>query len=603
MNQNITGIGGSKRPYEGELFSVNKKPKIEEIGGTETSALSCLPPSLSLPLDILLNMMQFLSFKDFLTCRQLSNRIRNEVDLSGLWKKFSRKERIDFDWPGLEKEHYPERARYQIGKSLFIYVKAKENLLENGSIFSTQKVKELYSRFEDWMIRYPLLGGYLWRDLSSHSAVHLASISKFKTTFERMGELLSAHSSEVAGALLLKGLYCLDHWQPISQPQILHKSLSYLKGAIREGATCASDVAMRLFPMLPYHFCSELARASADKGADYFGLQVFLEKVPIMADGLYNDGIWDPPILATFCRIHVEFEKDRAAKLYDQAIEGYLKSHHPIPIPLLLTAAKTNADCNERLKASKYYNWVFSLSEEEGRAVSYATYLAAASEEYKLGHWKKASKYYDQGFSLATEEDKLAKKEHEEQFFHVKYVEAAEVEVKRGNLQKASKYYEKAFFLLDKEDPDGSWDCDVYADAANLEFKLGNWQKALEYYDQAFSISEKGRKELSYDYVMVAFLKFKLENWKEAAECLNATFGTTDDSDKREISQEMYIEMAQKFEEIAKAHEKYGSEKWKEVFSLYDGAVSAYILAGLHVPDHLHQRWQEIMKRLYGGEG
>ncbi len=601
MNPDITSLSGSKRPYEGELFPVNKKPKIEEIGATETRAsngLNGLGSSFPWPSDILVNMMQFLNFKDFLTCRQLSNRIRNEVDLSFLWRKFSKKERLDFDWPDFEKEYYPERARYQIGKSLFIYVKAKENLLEDG-IPSTQEIQELYRRFEYWMSRYPLLGGYIWKDLTSLAP---SLFTTFKTEFEQAGEALSSHSSKVAGSLLLKGLFHLIRYpgahqqQQVPPSQVLHESLSYLKGAIREGATCASDLAIRSlclfrdqihnFESLSYSFCHVLARASADKGPDYSGLERFVKEYPEILPSLYESGVWDPPILAEFARKAANLPYTREAELYDQAIEGYLKSDHPIPVSLFINAARTNSTLNNNQQASEYFSRAFSLIEERGDDVDSEVYSDAGEVEEELENWQKTSEYYHRAFFLTLKngdevDPGLCRK-------------IAFVEAKLGNLQTASAFYDQAFYRLKEENKkeksvplgpfsvtiSGGFSADVYEDAAVVEFKLKNWQTALEYYNEAFS---EGHVVSYEDYEKLAFIESKLKNWQKAAKYCHKAHELCLKGDKS-LSHEC-IEMAQKFEELA--NKECDLREWTKAISWYKTAIVAYSLGQLAPPDSL----------------
>lgn len=135
-----------KRPFEGTIDTeapASKKQKLE-------------PPSsqvvpVTLNGDIMSRIVGLLSSKDILKFSAVAKSVESWTE--AIFQEMRKNERLDFSWSCSEKEPYPQRASYVLGKALTVYVDRREKLIKiippdsTASRPSREKVETLHKSF------------------------------------------------------------------------------------------------------------------------------------------------------------------------------------------------------------------------------------------------------------------------------------------------------------------------------------------------------------------------------------------------------------------------------------------------------------------------
>ncbi len=403
------------------------------LGEQNFSFFGCLP---DVPLEIIVSFLP--TRKNLLVFEQLfTGAMRYTIPA---WKKHMQRENLNFNWSLPEGELYPTRACYFHGKALAMYCNVREKLFNknpDGSLLgpTSEQVQKLFLRFRGIMERYPSsLGAFLWKDLNS---LHRLNSSHYHHLFQRDFSVESK-----TGDLLLKGLsYLVEHPFEMAvegeeQQKFYRLAFKSLNGAIQEGATCASLLAIRIlcpkYKEADWYY--NLALASAIKG-DWRGLDLFVVKFPEKALEFFNKGISYPPILAAVgCQ-----------KMVDQ--RGGIQIGDLSLVESLLDEA---------------------IKDYKDRAPAYV-YEKAALAKFHLEKLKEAEDYYDKAIVL-----------YDNRTPAIVYCNASFTKIRARKWEEAKNYSDQAIVAYGNDIPPAA-----YGRAAYIEFGLGKFKAAKDYYDKA----------------------------------------------------------------------------------------------------------------------
>lgn len=277
-----------------------------------------------LPPEILDNILSNFSHLELSRLEQFDKGCKNFTQRR--WKDLTISHRFDFDWSCCRQERYPEKTRFVLGKALETYMVHRLSLL-----YKATTVAKVALCFEGVMKRYPVLGAFIYSDLSSFEPFE----TPHKELFQRELALLKLKETNAGGDLLLQALLEATKVKPPGQQPLAERTTrlgaSYLKfkKAIEANATCASMFALRLL-----HFRENslnplllnLSQFSIWKNRDYRGLEFYLnlDNEANVASKLYAEGVFEPPVLADLSvKASLEGNLNQAEELIDSAIVSY----------------------------------------------------------------------------------------------------------------------------------------------------------------------------------------------------------------------------------------------------------------------------------------
>ncbi len=321
-----------KRPYEGTM-------EIEEPVAKKQKLESSSPVVPLLYGDIIACIVRYLPIRDLIKFSAVAKKVEGWTEV--IFSERAKQERFDFSWSCCEKEAYPERASYVLGKALTVYVHRCEELFKNPPSPSPlialrplqAQVETLHRSFRGVMKRFPSLGSYIWKDLNSLASTLLQSSDE--KIFVDVSLFPSSENAPLTsikgGDELLKGLshlttYCDRRWRrDFANPSLsLGAAFPHLRASIEAKATCAGYLGIKILAPLSFAtngYCKHLAILSASH-QDYRGIEEAIVRSILQSKQSFRKGLYYPPILVSI-GIQADNPIKSAETFFEKAIKGY----------------------------------------------------------------------------------------------------------------------------------------------------------------------------------------------------------------------------------------------------------------------------------------
>lgn len=369
MNPIINIHQGMKRANDGELPLSppikRERTVYQELPHLEWSGVDMLP-------ELVLSVVEFFSSKELLIFEQVAKGY--EAFTQRKWKQLTKEERLDFDWADLQKETYPEKPRYRLGKAVIMYVEARA---EKGIAKKPKAAdfKSLFQRFEKAMLRFPSFGNFVIEDLSTQSDLlegWFEEIDDDELTRNLENFESESTSNEFGGDLMLDGLLHIGIWDlmdidPISDEgrDLQKRIFNSLMTAIQKNATCASYLALKFstYPD-PTVYYYQFATKSIEIRKDYRGLEQYLIIFKEEVDRLYNEGLRYPPILVA--KANKSLDNEEKDRLLTLAIKDYGKY---VPVRVLQNAGYVNVQLEKYREAHDLLTQAIAYYKGQGKEV------------------------------------------------------------------------------------------------------------------------------------------------------------------------------------------------------------------------------------------
>ncbi len=351
-----------------------KRLKIEQNEITEQNPFMELT---DFPLDIFFKILGIISLNGCLLMNQLSK--KHSFHMEYYWRALSQQNKWDFEWAESQTYPYPAQLNYfqtflisdyvnrrpsffPINNNVKIRVKNKllSHSINETWIKNPFLLHNLWVSLEKYFISFPLVGTYIWQDVSYFRNLSVRKILLAPPRFKSKEMDLENHSlKKYGGDELLKGLFFLTkYFEEIliydastktyllqGKEERSEKSREFyatafgcLKEAMIQKATCASSLAIKVFTPLQNltqqlhlaglsgdhsSFCYDLALLSNKLGDDR-GLKAILN--PLFSSGeqvksMYQLVCRHPHVLIRMVELEPDLHKQEA--LLDTICQNY----------------------------------------------------------------------------------------------------------------------------------------------------------------------------------------------------------------------------------------------------------------------------------------
>lgn len=463
-----------------------------------------------LPEDVVFEISEFLDFSALLrldaSCTQAAKLTQRR------WKQLTKKERFNFQWSSCNsnKELYPVKSQYLMGKALLSYVLEKETLEWSTNVhlpLSKDQAQQLLQRFEALMVRYPVVGAVLWKDLTRSGDLASEHRKIYELTAENLLKSRNVAQIGEGGDLLVCGLLTLQ--DVLANPNnnvILGRSFTYFQKAISKKASCASVIALAalrhlLVQNLAHSFVQSLAENAAQL-RDFRGLDKLFTHFPGAVLNFHNNGLFYPPVLERMAYLaeNQNAPTDVVNRSYESALEAY--GLDEAPASLVIRVADT------KYKQGKYEEAVMLYHKAGSDPVFKPTaHLMLASCYWNLKQWDFAEYYVD---LLLAGDIQLGKS---------MLIIAAWTKFKLGKSKEADQLVDKMLASQDR----ASVCCDQLSDAMFIKMSVSKWVEA-----EAFIEEMRSRYMNSMHFGALfncGYVKLMLGKWRDAHIFLTQALG------------------------------------------------------------------------------